>query len=98
MFYVCFLIKIFCSCIFCLLIKVLLFQQTSARQCVLRTKESYEDDQKCLESTGFPAHGVKSQCFIESAYFNRADALAADIHHDVLEGLVPFMLKPILQV
>ena len=73
-----------------------LFQQTSARDCVLRSRESYEQDQRSLEETGAASNSVKSKCFIESAYFNRADA--PDVHHDVLEGLVPFMLKPILQV
>ena len=76
----------------------LVFQQTTARECTVRTPATYEQDQRDLEESGIPARSVKSRCFLESTYFKRADAYAADIHHDVLEGLIPFMLKPILQV
>ncbi|KAG1686581.1 hypothetical protein GQR58_008695 [Nymphon striatum] len=63
------------------------------RQCHLRTRQTFDDDQTALETTGQQSHGVTSSCFLQSKYFHRGDAFAADLHHDVLEGLTTWHVE-----
>ena len=50
-----------------------------------------------LES-GIGYQGIKQKCFLQSQYFCPVENYVADFHHDVLEGVVPYVLKIVLQV
>nr|CAB3263318.1 uncharacterized protein LOC108950651 [Phallusia mammillata] len=71
--------------------------KNSYRQCFLRTKETYNNSlfQSC--NSGKPHKGIKAACSLHSTFFHPIDNFSADIHHDLLEGAVPYVLKLTLQ-
>ena len=72
--------------------------QSSYKQCELRTKDSYDYSLAQVMSTGNYHRGIKFKCPILSSYFHPVDNYAADIHHDLFEGVVPHVLKITLRV
>lgn len=48
--------------------------------------------------TGEKSKGVKEMCLLRSSYFHLTDNYSADVHRDILEGVVSQTLKPILRV
>ena len=72
--------------------------QSSNKQCEARTKRSHETSLECIESSGSYHFGVKFKCPIESLYFHPMENYAADIHHDIMKGVAPHLLKLTLLV
>lgn len=72
--------------------------QNSHKQCCIRTRQSYETCLAAIETTGKNQHGIKFRCPIKSNFFHPIENFAADIHHDLFEGVVPYILKLLLQV
>ena len=73
------------------------FQQIHG-DCTRRTRESFERGVEVALQTDHNFQGIRGRCTIQSKYWHPADNLAADIHHDILEGVIPCVLKPVLQV
>ena len=65
--------------------------------CVTRDKTSYLNTLSHVLKSGGVQHGIKRSS-LQSKYFCPVENFAADFHHDILEGVVPYILKIVLQV
>ena len=45
------------------------------------------------EDNGTSSRGVVGPCQLKSRIFHPADNMGADVHHDILEGVIPAILK-----